>query len=1505
MKKLGRSALSLATAAALSMVTVFSSGQTMLTEAATTDASGKIYLSDEDIRSLTSETDYTFTRNAVHDPSVVDGRNGYYYVFGSHMGVSKTSDFMNWTSVTGETTSSTLFGCVNEDGSVSATSYNQAFRNNQTTKVTVLADGVETEVDFGSFDASAWNTAKDGYQVSGNMWAPDVVYNESMGKWCMYLSLNGSKWNSVIILLTADDVEGPYVYQGPVVYSGFSASVENCSYENSDLELVLGDLDSLPEKYNKADNGTWGDYWPHAIDPCVFFDANGELWMAYGSWSGGIYMLELDETTGLRDYTVNYESDYDSLGKNVSTDAYFGKKIAGGYYVSGEGSYICRIGNYYYLFLSYGFYSPEGGYNMRIFRSENPDGPYTDTAGTSSVYDRFRLNYQADWGNVADCRGEKLMANYQWNTMQTAEVSQGHNSAIVDSEGRAYAVYHTKYNDGTVGHSLRVHELFMNQNGWLVASPYEFTNDSRLNYNEAYDISELTGDYDVIVHSYKLGYDSNSANNIGVATPVSLSLNSDGTVSGAYSGTWSEAAGTPYATLTLDGQTYTGVFVRQTIDTTGMETMCFSVVDEATGLTVWGSKNMGDAAIVALNVTTADVAVPSKAFTDIELPTNGVQGATISWTSDHEAVLSSQGKISAVSEPTAVTLTKTVSKGNYIYQKDYTVTVMPPQTGEKILLSSYFTEGAVDLSQYIDGSLSVPNPYYVGETKGLDISGGVTMAFDVVPTGDVHTLGTILGFGDSGKLYFTPGSYLGYNATGGYFDANMKDYGLVTDYIGNAYAETNEAVHVELVFDNSGYDVYVNGALAYDETIQNTENGSGDLTNFKKILNWLQTSASKVYFGYGSWWNAAGFDEANILLSNVSFYANATSASVDVKTDYENFTKDSLVITSSNYMEVMDNPFYGKEPEELHVKYTINFSANAAKNGWDGIFAFYNSATGGRISFQTAPYICYNEGNGNWMDLNGAGSDTNVAPSLTNGTDYTFELVVTKDEVHFYLDGTEISTTITGSGVTNENLLEYIGECDQFTWGVGQAVSSYWWTELCTLFNIEVAVYTPSDVATPEEPEEPEETVSNSLGNVTVADNSLTVDEVVLATNDALFIMENPFYGDDVDELTVEYTINMSTEAAKNGWDGIFSFYETNGSGRISFQTAPYVCYNDWAGNWMDINQPGADGASDLAPSFESGTEHKVKITISASEMHMYVDENEISFSLAGSETAGFGTLLDFLSSCDGLSFGVGLATTSFWNTELCTIKDIAITIAQNEVATKNGSFEEDGVLKLYINDELISKEGVYEVNGTFYYVNDSGNVQTGLKYISSKYVSDTGLAEGYYHMRLDGSIMLDTGIVRYEESKNADGSINYSTKAYYMVDGFVKKNVGLVRFGDDFYYVTYDGSVYMNRFYAITKTNAFSGTIKAGKYYFGEDGKMHISIGTECFETNGTLYLLDNGMLLENKGLVKVDGKYYYSRYDGRAVINQTYTITKWYKDADTSITGKHHFGADGIMDK
>ena len=47
---------------------------------------------------LQSETpvEHTFENVSVHDPAIIQGDDGDYYIFGSHLAVAKTSDLMNW-----------------------------------------------------------------------------------------------------------------------------------------------------------------------------------------------------------------------------------------------------------------------------------------------------------------------------------------------------------------------------------------------------------------------------------------------------------------------------------------------------------------------------------------------------------------------------------------------------------------------------------------------------------------------------------------------------------------------------------------------------------------------------------------------------------------------------------------------------------------------------------------------------------------------------------------------------------------------------------------------------------------------------------------------------------------------------------------------------------------------------------------------------------------------------------------------------------------------------------------------------------------------------------------------------------------------------------------------------------------------------------------------------------------------------------------------------------------
>lgn len=463
-----------------------------------------------------------------HDPSVFRDFDGQYYIVGSFLSGGKTADLQNWVSM-----DSTFQGAFSKE---------------------------EREL------IRAWNDDESAGSWNGYLWAPDLIYNTELKKYCMYISANGDNWKSNIVMATADQIDGPYQYAGTVVYGGFCAE----DYAQTDAPSILGE-DTIPERYvkNGVKNKKWGDAYPNCIDPCVFYDAEGKLWMSYGSWSGGIFLLALDGKTGLRDTSVTYSTD-------LHSDAYFGKKIAGGAYVSGEASYIQRIGEYYYLFVSYGNLEAAGGYNVRIFRSTRPDGPYVDALGNDALTDRYYFNYNS-------AQGIRLFGAYKWRTFVYGQVAQGHNSAFVDEDGRAYMIFHTRTTNGTEYHYVKAHQLFVNRDGWLVAAPYQTSGEALS--ETGITKQDVVGEYDVILHELEIDY-----KNLQTQKPKCMFLKEDGTIEGRYTGTWSVEEGTSYLTLTIGEVRYQGVGLFMNVEGTKVQTFVFTALGDSNQLTIWGSK---------------------------------------------------------------------------------------------------------------------------------------------------------------------------------------------------------------------------------------------------------------------------------------------------------------------------------------------------------------------------------------------------------------------------------------------------------------------------------------------------------------------------------------------------------------------------------------------------------------------------------------------------------------------------------------------------------------------------------------------------------------------------------------------------------------------------------------------------------------------------------------------------------------------------------------------------
>lgn len=484
----------------------------------------------------TEMTEVSYSRVSVHDPSVAYD-NGTYYVFGSHMAWAKSTDLRNW----------------------------------ETFQMNINSDYADL---FGK-EWEGYCRTETNPNLNGNLWAPDVIYNPNMNKYCFYMSVNGNDWNSVIVLLTADSIEGPYEYVGPVVYSGFNAGSHDVKL--TDVYRVLGE-DADLTRYQNIKNTKL-----NAIDPCVVFDRDGSLWMVFGSWFGGLYMLRLDENTGLRDYATTYETIPNEQ------DAYYGHKVHGGFGVSGEGPYIIEKDGYYYLFVSYGGLVADGGYQIRIFRSENITGPYVDESGNSAVYTK-------ECNDLFEKVGVRIMGSYDWTGNREIRVAQGHNSAYVTEDGEIFMVYHSRFAGGKNGvseaHEVRVQQLFVNEDGWLVAAPYEYAGEKIS--ETGYSVEEMCGEYEFIVHTPTTYYQTAGSRTLGIMNPSKITLSGDGSVTGDLEGQWTYEDGTPNMTITVDGVAYKGVFVKMPSEQLYFNpnerkvVMTFTVLGD--NVAAWGSK---------------------------------------------------------------------------------------------------------------------------------------------------------------------------------------------------------------------------------------------------------------------------------------------------------------------------------------------------------------------------------------------------------------------------------------------------------------------------------------------------------------------------------------------------------------------------------------------------------------------------------------------------------------------------------------------------------------------------------------------------------------------------------------------------------------------------------------------------------------------------------------------------------------------------------------------------
>jgi arabinan endo-1,5-alpha-L-arabinosidase len=169
-----------------------------------------------------------------------------------------------------------------------------------------------------------------------NYWAPDVAWMDGR-YWLYYAASTFGKRVSGIGLATSPTLDP-----------------NDPAYGWTDRGLVVA-------------SATTNDF--NAIDPAIFHDTNGSLWLTFGSFWSGIKMIQLDPRTGSR---LTPDSPMYSLA----------------HYDSIEASYLYQHGGYYYLFVDWGMCcrGTNSTYSIHVGRGNKVTGPYLDREGRDMLY---------------------------------------------------------------------------------------------------------------------------------------------------------------------------------------------------------------------------------------------------------------------------------------------------------------------------------------------------------------------------------------------------------------------------------------------------------------------------------------------------------------------------------------------------------------------------------------------------------------------------------------------------------------------------------------------------------------------------------------------------------------------------------------------------------------------------------------------------------------------------------------------------------------------------------------------------------------------------------------------------------------------------------------------------------------------------------------------------------------------------------------------------------------
>jgi arabinan endo-1,5-alpha-L-arabinosidase len=203
-------------------------------------------------------------------------------------------------------------------------------------------------------------------------------------------------------------------------------------------------LDRHSPHYKWTDHGLVVETHPgigyNAIDSNFVRDANGEDWLEFGSYWGGLKLIKLDKKTGKR---VPGDTRMWSLAYRPAPEG-ADNPI--------EGGFVFRHGDYYYLFASYDYCCRKlaSNYFVACGRSKSVTGPYVDKEGKPMMEGAAKtVLIERPWGGT------------RWR-------GPGHCGLYHDKD-RDLIVYHAYDAEHDAAPTLRIAELRWDKDGWPIA----------------------------------------------------------------------------------------------------------------------------------------------------------------------------------------------------------------------------------------------------------------------------------------------------------------------------------------------------------------------------------------------------------------------------------------------------------------------------------------------------------------------------------------------------------------------------------------------------------------------------------------------------------------------------------------------------------------------------------------------------------------------------------------------------------------------------------------------------------------------------------------------------------------------------------------------------------------------------------------------------------------------------------------------------------------------------